>query len=231
METEAIDNQANLVNYDDENENEIEDLRYESEKYTEDAHEDDENNHSNGYAKRGITRLCKFRREYGKPDGVDALNMISGKHRALFYEFFRRRWFVAYRFCRFYPGRRWVDEKRNKLGMKSRYTYTIFEPRVKLATGKMARSEGLYLHTIGRGGCAHVKEQMVSLVEIHPINSSADEEGGTTVVGCDQNDASIQKEMPKRETVKSVGAKRMTSSSLPPTPAPFSKIKPYQFSP
>ncbi|GKF20905.1 hypothetical protein Tco_0069543, partial [Tanacetum coccineum] len=44
METEAIDNQANLVNYD----NEIEDLGYESEEYTEDAHEDDENNHSNG---------------------------------------------------------------------------------------------------------------------------------------------------------------------------------------
>ncbi|GJT36980.1 hypothetical protein Tco_0936845 [Tanacetum coccineum] len=45
----------------------------------------------------------------------------------------------------------------------------------------------------------------VSLIKIHPINSSADEEGGTTVVGCDQNDASIRKEMQKRETVKSVG--------------------------
>ncbi|GJR66906.1 transposase, Ptta/En/Spm, transposase, Tnp1/En/Spm-like protein [Tanacetum coccineum] len=395
METEAIDNQANLVNYDNENEYEIEDLGYESEEYNEDAHEDDENNHSNGYAKRGITRLCKFRREYGKPDAFDALNMISGKHRALFYEFFRRRWFVAYRFCRFYPGRRWVDEKRNKLGMKSRYTYTIFEPRVKeteeqtyilpttitpsklnevptkysailkaedwvnfvnytateeykvkSAKAKMARSKCVFPHTMGRGGYAHVKEKMiekkeieqdeeptrgtlwlkgrvnkdgeyqddeirsvgdklketedkikegtlqvdqgtdamtlvlgkekggyargvgsgvtykryfdlprskqaaderilllesqldaarrereekelliksmsskmsqtegmVSPMEIHPINSSADEEGGTTVVGCDQNDASIRKEMQKRETVKSVGAKKMTRS-------------------
>ncbi|GJV78814.1 hypothetical protein Tco_1514684 [Tanacetum coccineum] len=70
METEAIDNQANLVNYDNENENEIDDLGYQSEEYIEDAHEDDENNHSNGYAKRGITRLCKFRKEYGKPGGV-----------------------------------------------------------------------------------------------------------------------------------------------------------------
>ncbi|GJU95048.1 hypothetical protein Tco_1319804 [Tanacetum coccineum] len=53
----------------------------------------------------------------------------------------------------------------------------------------------------------------VSLVDIHPVNSSADEEGGTTVVGCDQNDASIQKEMQKRETVfKSVGAKKTTRS-------------------
>ncbi|GKC00215.1 hypothetical protein Tco_0986351, partial [Tanacetum coccineum] len=32
----------------------------------------------------------------------------------------------------------------------------------------------------------------VSLVDIIPINSSADEEGRTTVVGC-ENDASIQK--------------------------------------
>ncbi|GJT36778.1 hypothetical protein Tco_0936643 [Tanacetum coccineum] len=89
METEAIDNHANLVNYD----NEIDDLGYQSEEYIEDAHEDDENNHSNGYDKRGITRLCKFRREYGKPGGVklsvtfDALNRISGKHRALFSSF------------------------------------------------------------------------------------------------------------------------------------------------
>ncbi|GKF83282.1 hypothetical protein Tco_0244938, partial [Tanacetum coccineum] len=45
--------------------------------------------------------------------------------------------------------------------------------------------------------------------EIHPINSSADEEGGTTVVGCDQ---SIRKEMQKRETIKSLGAKKMTRS-------------------
>ncbi|GJT55512.1 hypothetical protein Tco_0990566 [Tanacetum coccineum] len=93
METEAIDNQANLVIYDNENENEIDDLGYQSDEYIEVAHEDDENNHSNGYAKRGITRLCKFRREYGKPGGVklsvtfDALNRILGKHRALFLSF------------------------------------------------------------------------------------------------------------------------------------------------
>ncbi|GKA31488.1 hypothetical protein Tco_0717793 [Tanacetum coccineum] len=73
METEAIDNHANLVNYDNENEYEIEDLGYESEEYT----EDDENNHSNSYAKRGITRLCKFRREYGKPGGDDMVRGTS----------------------------------------------------------------------------------------------------------------------------------------------------------
>ncbi|GJR26057.1 transposase, Ptta/En/Spm, transposase, Tnp1/En/Spm-like protein [Tanacetum coccineum] len=94
MDTQAIDDQAHLANYDSDNEIENDDLGYHSEEYyNEDAHEDDENNHSNGYAKRGITRLCKFRREYGKPGGVklsvtfDALNRISGKHRALFSSF------------------------------------------------------------------------------------------------------------------------------------------------
>ncbi|GKC45897.1 hypothetical protein Tco_1063619 [Tanacetum coccineum] len=64
------------------------------EEYFDDAHEDYENNHSNGnVVKRGITRLYKFRMEYGKPGGVklsvtfDALNRISGKHRALFSSF------------------------------------------------------------------------------------------------------------------------------------------------
>ncbi|GJZ16136.1 hypothetical protein Tco_0551813, partial [Tanacetum coccineum] len=62
METEAIDNQANLVNYDNENENEIDDLGYQSEEYIEDAHEDDENNHSNG------TDIAKISRKRSKPD-------------------------------------------------------------------------------------------------------------------------------------------------------------------
>ncbi|GKF30869.1 hypothetical protein Tco_0100667, partial [Tanacetum coccineum] len=52
----------------------------------------------------------------------------------------------------------------------------------------------------------------VYLMDIYSVNSSADEEGGTNVVGCDQNDASIRKEMQKRKTVKSVGAKGTTRS-------------------
>ncbi|GJU83809.1 hypothetical protein Tco_1291355 [Tanacetum coccineum] len=48
---------------------------------------------------------------------------------------------------------------------------------------------------------------LVSLVDIHPVNSNADEEGETTVVGCDQNDASIRMEMQKR-----VRAKKTTRS-------------------
>ncbi|GJS35923.1 transposase, Ptta/En/Spm, transposase, Tnp1/En/Spm-like protein [Tanacetum coccineum] len=92
METQAIDDQDHLVNYDNDNEND--DLGYRSEEYFDEADEEDENNHSNGnVVKRGITRLYKFRREYGKPDGIklsvtfDALNRISGKHRALFSSF------------------------------------------------------------------------------------------------------------------------------------------------
>ncbi|GJZ54462.1 hypothetical protein Tco_0609347 [Tanacetum coccineum] len=94
MDTQAIDDQAHLANYDSYNEIENDDLGYHSEEYFDDAHEDDENNHSNGnVVKRGITRLYKFRMEYGKPGGVklsvtfDALNRISGKHRALFSSF------------------------------------------------------------------------------------------------------------------------------------------------
>ncbi|GKF61347.1 retrovirus-related pol polyprotein from transposon TNT 1-94, partial [Tanacetum coccineum] len=54
----------------------------------------EQNNHSNrNVVKRGITGLYKFRMEYGKPGGVklsvtfDALNRISGIHRALFSSF------------------------------------------------------------------------------------------------------------------------------------------------
>ncbi|GJS74869.1 ribonuclease H-like domain-containing protein, partial [Tanacetum coccineum] len=94
MDTQAIDDQAHLANYDSNNEIENDDLGYHSEEYFDDAHEDYENNHSNGnVVKRGITRLYKFCMEYGKPGGVklsvtfDALNRISGKHKALFSSF------------------------------------------------------------------------------------------------------------------------------------------------
>nr|GEY63600.1 hypothetical protein [Tanacetum cinerariifolium] len=91
METKAND-LDHLVNYD--NENDVDDLGYELDVYLNEDEEEDENNHSNGNVfKRGITMLAKFCREYGKPDGIklsvtfDALNRISGKHRALFLRF------------------------------------------------------------------------------------------------------------------------------------------------
>nr|GEW26570.1 ribonuclease H-like domain-containing protein [Tanacetum cinerariifolium] len=92
METQVIDDQDPLINYDKDNENS--DLRYHSEEYFDEPQEDEENNHSNrNVVKRGLTRLYKFHREYGKPDGIklsvtfDALNRISRKHIALFLSF------------------------------------------------------------------------------------------------------------------------------------------------
>jgi hypothetical protein len=88
----------NMFHSDHENDHENDHLNdnqlgYESEVYSIDG-EDDENNHSNrNIVKRGITMLAKFRREYGKPDGVkvsvtfDALNRLTGKNRALFLSF------------------------------------------------------------------------------------------------------------------------------------------------
>nr|GEZ89479.1 hypothetical protein [Tanacetum cinerariifolium] len=55
METQAIDDQDPLVNYDNNNKND--DLGYQSKEYFDEVHEDDENNHSNeNVVKRGITR-------------------------------------------------------------------------------------------------------------------------------------------------------------------------------
>lgn len=89
MEIQEIDHDN--IDFSD-NENPDHTLGYESEQFSDDGEGD--NNQSNGYVKkRGITRLAKFRREYGKAGGeklsvtFDAMNRISGKHRALFSSF------------------------------------------------------------------------------------------------------------------------------------------------
>ncbi|GJW38814.1 hypothetical protein Tco_0064659 [Tanacetum coccineum] len=318
----------------------INDLDILSEEYFDDAHKDDENNHSNGnVVKRGITRLYKFRMEYGKPGGVklsvtfNALNRISGKHKTLFSSFLRDmvREHIGLKIL---AWNKVGSEARDKLWDEITRYFDVdltVKKLVKSAAGKMVRSKCLYPHTMGRGGYAHVKEQMketedkikegtlkvdqgtdaitvvlgkekggyargvgsgvtykryfdlprskqaaderilllqsqldaarrerqekelliqsmsskmsqteglvtklktqlaaqggqlqsmptqltppaVSLVDIYPVNSSADEEGRTTIVGCDQNDTSIRKKMQKRETVKSMGAKKTTRS-------------------
>ncbi|GKB87000.1 hypothetical protein Tco_0959272 [Tanacetum coccineum] len=167
METEAIDNQANLVNYDNENEYEIEDLGYESKEYTEDAHEDDENDHSNGYAKRGITRLCKFRMEYGKPGEVKlsryfdvdltVIKLVMNRLSQLLRNF-RRKLRQTY----ILPNQDTPSKLNEVLGKYSailkvkdwvnfvNYTATE-EYKVKYAKAKMARSKCVFLHTMGRG--------------------------------------------------------------------------------
>lgn len=89
METQN-DNHDNIDFSDTENLDHA--LGYESEQFSDDGERD--NNQSNGYVKkRGITRLAKFRREYGKAGGeklsvtFNAMNRISGKHRSLFSSF------------------------------------------------------------------------------------------------------------------------------------------------
>ncbi|GJW12440.1 hypothetical protein Tco_1578267 [Tanacetum coccineum] len=103
-------------------------------------------------------------------------------------------------------GRVNKDEEYQDDGIRSKET----EDKIKEGTLQVDQGTDAMTLVLGKekGGYA----RGVSPVEIHPINSSADEEGGTTVLRCDQNDASIQKEMQKRETVKSVGAKRTTRS-------------------
>ncbi|GJT76045.1 hypothetical protein Tco_1042770 [Tanacetum coccineum] len=98
VEIQADDHDL-LVNSNNENDDM---LGYESEKYFDDedadgtnhAEDADGTNHLDlKLVKRGITRLYKFRKEYGKPGGIkikvtfDALNRVSGLHRALFSSF------------------------------------------------------------------------------------------------------------------------------------------------
>ncbi|GKA36818.1 reverse transcriptase domain-containing protein [Tanacetum coccineum] len=198
METQAIDDQDPLVNYDNDNEND--NLGYQSEEYFDEVQEDDENNHS---------RWNDIR-----------------KTQSIVFKFFRRHAKMA--------------------RSKSVYEHTIGRGRYALVKEKMiekkkikpdeepARGTLWLKGRVNKDGeypddeIRSVGDKLVSLVDINPINSSDDEEGGTTVVGC-KNEASIQKsnglatlekEMETRvsnktspyETVKSVESKNMTRS-------------------
>ncbi|GKC40928.1 hypothetical protein Tco_1053312 [Tanacetum coccineum] len=177
-------------NYDNDNEND--DLGYHSEEYFDEAQEDDENNHSNGNVfKRGITRLYKFRREYGKPDGIklsvtfDALNRISGKHRRYFDVDLTVKKLVMNRLGQLLRNFKrklrqiYILPNKNTLlklnEVPAKYSailqveewvsfvkYTTTEEyKVKSAASKMARSKSVYQHTMGRGGYAVVKAKMI----------------------------------------------------------------------
>jgi hypothetical protein len=77
------------------NEHDDNNIDYESEKYSdeEDLDAPGTNQSDRILAKRGMTRLFKFRMKYGNPGGIklkvtfDALNRVSGLHRALFSSF------------------------------------------------------------------------------------------------------------------------------------------------
>nr|GFB70157.1 hypothetical protein [Tanacetum cinerariifolium] len=96
VEIQADDHDL-LVNYENDDM-----LEYESDKSSDDkdangtnhTEDTDGTNHSDlKLVKRGIMMLYKFRMEYGKPGGIkikvvfDALNRVSGLHRAFFLSF------------------------------------------------------------------------------------------------------------------------------------------------
>ncbi|GJX90382.1 reverse transcriptase domain-containing protein [Tanacetum coccineum] len=160
METKAND-LDHLVNYD--NDNDVDDLGYESEVYLDEEEDEDENNHSNtNVVKRDITRLSKFRREYGKLDGiklsvtVDALNNISGKHRALFSHFLGD--MVREHICL-----KIISWKKRDFDVD-----LTVRKLVKSAAAKMARSKSVYQHTMGRGGYAHIENKEIKPDEEPP---------------------------------------------------------------
>ncbi|GJS60526.1 hypothetical protein Tco_0655310 [Tanacetum coccineum] len=156
---------------------------YHSEEYFDDAHEDDENNHSNG-------------------------NVESGKHRALFLSFLGDMVLEHIGLKEFKHGTKpqvqWHVPSCPSLsaynGMKGTDAITVVLGKEKEG---YASGMGVVLHNYKSDRERQEKELLhpqVSLVDIHLVNSSADEEGKTTIVGCDQNDTSIQKEMQKGET-------------------------------
>ncbi|GKC71242.1 nucleotide-binding alpha-beta plait domain-containing protein, partial [Tanacetum coccineum] len=124
--------------------------------------------------KRGITRLYKFRSEYGKPGGIkikvtfDALNKVSGLHRALFSSF------LGDLVCehiglKILSWKKVDKESRDKLWDEiTRYFDVDLTVRKleKSARGKMARSKNVYHHKTGRGGYVFVKEKMIKNKEI-----------------------------------------------------------------
>ncbi|GJS18005.1 transposase, Ptta/En/Spm, transposase, Tnp1/En/Spm-like protein [Tanacetum coccineum] len=147
METQAIDDQDPLVNYDNDNEND--DLGYQSEEYFDKVQEDYKNNHSNrNIVKRGITRREFESLTYILPNQntLSKLNEVPAKYSSIL------------------QSEEWVNFVK--------YTATE-EYKVKSAAAKMARSKSVYQHTMGRGGYALVKEKMIEKKEIEPDEEPA----------------------------------------------------------
>ncbi|GJT48458.1 transposase, Ptta/En/Spm, transposase, Tnp1/En/Spm-like protein [Tanacetum coccineum] len=121
--------------------------------------------------KRGITRLYKFRMEYGKPDGIklsvtfDALNRISEKHKALFSSLLGDM-VHEHTSLKILSWKKVDSEARDKLWDEISDVYWEQSGKlvmnVKSAAAKMARSKSIYQHTMGRGGYTHVKQKMVA---------------------------------------------------------------------
>ncbi|GJW12151.1 hypothetical protein Tco_1577978 [Tanacetum coccineum] len=183
VEIQADDHDL-LVNSDNENDDI---LGYESEKYSDDEDADGNNhaedadgtNHSDlKLVKRGITRLYKFRREYGKPGGINIKKVDKESRDKLWDEITRYfdvdltvRKLVMHRLGKLLRNFRMklrekyilpnlnTPSKLNELPTKysaivKAEEWVDFE---KSARGKMACSKNVYHHKMGRGGYVFVK--------------------------------------------------------------------------
>nr|GEU50908.1 hypothetical protein [Tanacetum cinerariifolium] len=236
---EIIETQANdhdhLVNYDNDNDND--DLGYESELYL-DEEEEDENNHSNGnVVKTGITRLFKFRREYGKPNEIklsvkSAVDKMA-RSKSVYQNTIGRGRYVH------------VKKKMKETEDKIKDETLKFDHGTDAMTVLLGKEKGGYARGVGSGVTykryfelprsrqasderiallqsqldnerfERQEKELVSLVDINPIDSSADEEGGTplSVVGC-ENDASIQKSNGLATSEKKIETRKSTIIAL-----------------
>nr|GEX02127.1 hypothetical protein [Tanacetum cinerariifolium] len=178
METQAIDDQDPLVNYDNYNEND--DLGYQSEEYFDEVKEDDENNRSNGnVVKRGITSQKagnesswstskEFHKEietnihFSNQNTLLKLNEVSAKYSASL------------------QAEEWVNFVNTR-------PQGIQETDDKIKEGTLKVDHGTEAMIVVLG-----KEKGGGSGDVNPINSNADEEGKTKIHRC-EIDASIQK--------------------------------------
>ncbi|GJR07446.1 hypothetical protein Tco_0790098, partial [Tanacetum coccineum] len=240
-----------LVNYDNDNKND--DLECCSEEYFDEADEEDGNNHSNGnvryfdvnltvrnLVKSAAAKMARSKTVYphtmGRAGytlvkekmketkdkikegtlkvghGTDAMTIVLGKEKGCYARGVGSG--VTYKRYFDLPQSRQASDERILLLQNGIVT--------KLKNQLAAQGGQFQLMS------TRLTPPNVSPMDVNPINSSVDEEGGTTVVGC-ENDASIQKsnrlttlekeiktrvsnKTSPRETVKSVGSKKMTRS-------------------
>ncbi|GJY33658.1 ribonuclease H-like domain, reverse transcriptase, RNA-dependent DNA polymerase [Tanacetum coccineum] len=187
VEIQADDHDI-LVNFNNENDDM---LGYEFKKYSDDEDADGTNhvedadgtNHSDlKLVKRGITRLYKFHREYGKPGGI--------KIKRYFDVDLTVRKLVMHRLGKLLRNFKMKQREKyilpnlntpSKLNeLPAKYSaivkaeewvefvnYTTTDAyKEKSAKGKMARSKNVYHHKMGRGGYVFMKEKMIENKEI-----------------------------------------------------------------
>ncbi|GJX33091.1 hypothetical protein Tco_0242946 [Tanacetum coccineum] len=201
MDTQAIDDQAHLANYDSDNEIENDDLGYHSEEYFDDAHEDYENNHSNGnVVKRGITRFEDSSMEQVNGASKCLLSAIMGRGGIR-------------------TGKRKMKETEDKIKEGTlrvdqgtdAMTLVLADERILLLESQLdaARRE-------------RKEEELLiksDLRDIHPVYSMLIRMRNERSLECDQNDASIRKENAKKatppSTIQMITVENKTAPKVP----------------